>query len=160
MGPVLASRRSRFVPRAARVAALLLVVAGVGLGAAPVAPPAPVETLEDVMQDLKFGLKQLTTALEARKAPDALNAVGDMQRLVVAAKTHEPSNLPKSASKEEKAAQALAFRRDLIGVLRELADIEVDVLDAHLDQALEKVNGPLIQMRDAGHKKYKDKGGR
>jgi len=147
--------------RAARAAALGLLAAALCLGAAPGAPVAAApgavpgeKTLEDVMQGLKEKLKQLSAALEAKKREPALDAVGEMQRLVLLAKTHEPKNLG-DTPKDGRPAQVVAFRKDLIALLRELADVEVDVLDEHYDAALAKANVQVIQMRDAGHKNYK-----
>jgi molybdopterin converting factor small subunit len=141
------------------------LLAALCLGAAPGEPAAAApgavlgeKTLEDVMQGLKEKLKQLSAALEGKKQQDALVAVGEMQRLVQLAKTHEPKNL-NDTPKAGRPAQVVAFRKDLIGMLRELADVEVEVLDEQYDAALAKVNGQVIQMRDAGHKKYKEGGG-
>jgi hypothetical protein len=153
--------RSRLAPRIARAAGLGLLAAALCLGAAPVEPAAAAagailgeKSLKDVMQGLKEKLKQLSAALEAKKQDPALDAVGEMQRLVLLAKTHEPANLD-DTPKAGRPAQVVAFRKDLIGLLRELADVEVDILDEHYDAALVKVNGQVLQMRDAGHKKYK-----
>ena len=160
MRPAPASPR-RLAPRAARAAVLGLLAAALCLGAAPgaavaAAPGAMVgeKSLKDVMQGLKEKLKQLSAALEAKKQDAALDAVGEMQRLVLLAKTHEPANLD-DTPKAGRPAQVVAFRKDLIALLRELADVEVDVLDEHYDAALAKANGQVIQMRDAGHKNYK-----
>jgi hypothetical protein len=141
-----------------------LLAAALCLGAAAVEPAAAApgavpgeKTLEDVMQGLKEELKQLSAALEARKQEPALDAVGEMQRLVLLAKTHEPKNL-NDTPKDGRAAHAVAFRKDLIALLRELTDLEVDVLDERYDTALAAVKGPLLEMREAGHKKYKESG--
>jgi len=165
MRPAPASPRRGLAPRAARAAVLGLLAAALCLGAAPGEPAAAAagavpgeKTLEDVMQGLKEKMKQLSAALEARKHDTALDAVGEMQRLVLLAKTHEPKNL-NDLPKDGRPAHVVAFRKDLIAMLRELADVEVDILDEHYDQALAKVNSQVAQMRDAGHKKYKEGGG-
>ena len=141
------------LPRARLARAVVLGLLALCLGAAPGVPPGE-KSLQGVMQGLKDKLKELTAALEAKKQDPALDAVGEMQRLVLLAKTHEPANL-EDTPKAGRPAEVVAFRKDLIGLLRELADVEVDVLDEHYDAALAKVNGQVIQMRDAGHKKYK-----
>ena len=165
MRPAPAPPRRRLAPRAARAAVLGLLAAALCLGAAPGEPAAAAagaalgeKTLEDVMQGLKEKMKQLSAALEARKHDTALDAVGEMQRLVLLAKTHEPKNL-NDTPKEGRPAQVVAFRKDLIALLRELTDVEVDILDERYDTALAAVKGPVVDMREAGHKKYKEGGG-
>jgi len=151
-----ASLRFRLVPRAA---ALGLVAAALCLGAAPGEPAAAAvgeSTLEDVMKGLKAQLKQLSSSLDGKKQDSALAAVGEMERLVLLAKTHEPANL-NDTPKDGRPAKVVAFRKDLLAVLRELADVEVDILDEKYDAAAAKVSGPLTDMRDEGHDKYRPK---
>ena len=164
MRPAPAPPRRRLAPRAARAAVLGLLAAALCLGAAPGEPAAAAagaalgeKTLEDVMQGLKEKMKQLSAALEARKHDTALDAVGEMQRLVLLAKTHEPKNLS-DTPKDGRPAQVVAFRKDLIALLRELTDVEVDILDERYDTALAAVKGPVVELREAGHKKYKESG--
>jgi hypothetical protein len=138
---------------AQHVALLGLLAAALCLGAAPGAPPGE-KSLQGVMQGLKDKLKELTAALEAKKQEPALAAVGEMERLVLLAKTHEPANL-EDTPKAGRPAQVVAFRKDLIALVRALVDVEAAILDEQYDTALTTVNGQVIQMRDAGHKKYK-----
>ncbi len=120
------------------------------------APPAPGQEpadLEGVMDGIKGQLKSLAGAIGTSNTEAALVAVNDMERLVLLAKKYGPNNMNTVAAADRPAHQ-VAYRKALLGVLKELADVELNVLDGKFDAAMEQLKGPLAEMRDDAHDKF------
>ena len=129
---------------------------GGGQGGQPHAPPAPgaPPDLGDVMNGLKGDLKALDAAVTAKKTDDAINAVSDMERLVIEAKRCQPENIA-DKPEADRAAEVVAFRKDLIAMLTQLVSLETEVLDGKFDAASARISGPLMDLRDESHDKYR-----
>src|SRR5262249_28551928 len=119
-------------------------------------PPAPGQekSLKDVMKGLNANIKTLATACSSKARDPALAAVSEMERLVLVAKPFEPQNLS-DTPEADRAQHVTDFRKDLLGLLKQLADLETEVLDGKFDAATARINGPLIDLRDESHDKYK-----
>ncbi len=116
---------------------------------------APNPELSDVMDEMKARLKALGGALAAKDEPASLEAVSAMQGLALQAKGYIPvgtSKLPKEAQ----AAHVKAFRKELLGLLRHLADLETEVLDGSWDTATQHATVTLKQVRDAAHDRFQE----
>lgn len=106
------------------------------------------------MEGLKTHMKGTAMALQSPEGRDkALEHIAELQRIVLLAKLEAPSNLGEVAEKE-RAEHAKDFRRDLTLVLRELAEMEIHVLDGEMEKAFARVVDPLFPMREAAHEKY------
>ena len=112
------------------------------------------EVVQRAMEGLKGNLKKLRGALEAggRRA-EALAAVAAMQEHALEAKAGHPSNLAEKPE-TERAAHALAFRREIAVLLGELAALEVEVIDGRDQAALARAKDRLIALRDAAHERF------
>jgi hypothetical protein len=110
--------------------------------------------LHGFMKGLKDQLKPAAAAVKAEDAAAALPPIAEMQRLVLLAKLEPPANLAEVAAGEQE-AHATAFRRELATLLGELAQLEIEVLDGRFDEAMARIQGPLFQLREAGHDKFK-----
>lgn len=117
----------------------------------------PAADLADTMGELRGQLKALNGALAAKDEPASLRAVSEMQRLALVAKDAALPGLDKRPA-DQRAAQAKAYRKELLGLLRQLADLEDEVLDGRWDEALQRATVTLKSVRDAAHEKFQDKG--
>lgn len=116
----------------------------------------PEDSLHDVMEAMKPLLKSLSTACAAKAKEPALAAVTEMQRLMLVAKVFEPTTLA-DTPEADRPALLLGFRKDLLRALKELADVELDVLDGNFDAATKRVETSLPDLRDEAHELYKKK---
>jgi len=133
---------------------LALAVVSVAWSTAPT-PDGP--ELHDLMRGLK---KNLRTVGDALKDPagdaQALEALGEMEVLLLAAKKMEPTNLPEVA-RDDREAHTVAFRADLARTLITTLEMEIAVLEGRRDAAAELLRGPLLELRNESHEKYEPK---
>ena len=139
------------------VSALALAVA-IPSGAAPGAPqdPAPASeggVLLEHMKGLKKNLKGVAMSLQKSDSKQVLHHIAEMQRLVLLAKLEAPANLEEKPE-DERESHSTEFRKDMIGLLQELAGMEIEVLDGELEKAFGRVTGSLYRLREAAHEKY------
>lgn len=141
------------------VALSVLVLGLVLLSARPVRAPQDPEpvlaggALLEHMEGLKKNLKGAAMAMQAQDGEKALQHVAEMQRLVLLAKLETPPN-EEEKPEAERDAHRLAFRKDLIHLLQELAGMEVELLDEDWEKAFGRVTGPLFRMRTQAHDRY------
>jgi hypothetical protein len=114
---------------------------------------APRAELSDVMGELKGRLKALSVALAAKDEPAALEALGAMQGLALEAKGCVPPGTEK-LPRDGQAAHVKAFRKELLMLLRQLADLEDEVLDGTWDAATRRATVGLKELRDAAHERF------
>jgi hypothetical protein len=125
----------------------------------PQARPAPhsgqeQSSLRVTMESMKTHLKGLAMALQREDGRDAaLGEVAELQRLVLAAKLETPPGLD-GMPQGERAAHALAFRRELAAVLRELAELEIDLLEGRREAAQTRVRKSLFELRERAHERF------
>jgi len=155
----LSSTTERTLSLAALVLGGVLVLSAVAPAPASPSPmPASAAAATDTdlltaMEGLKTHMKATAMALQGNSTEEALEHIAEMQRLVLLAKLESPPNLEELA-KKERAAHQMAFRKDLIGVLKEFADMEIDVLEGRFEAAFARVVDPLHPTREAAHAKY------
>jgi len=125
-------------------------------GGAPA--PGQEKSLKDVMNGLKNNLKTLSASVTAKAKDPSVAAVSEMERLVLLAKTFEPQNMA-DTPEADRPQHLIDFRKDMLGLLKQLADLETEVLDGKFDAATARINGPLMDLRDESHDKYKKQRG-
>ncbi len=137
------------------LAVALAAFASLCVAFAPAASPRDDGPLHDAMEELGDHLKTIVKSLDDPEAKDArLAAVARMQSLVLVAKLEQPSNMAETPE-AERAAHAVAFRRDLAKLLGELADLELELIDDENDAAMERIKGSLYTLREAAHARYR-----
>jgi len=111
--------------------------------------------LSDAMRGMKVQLKLLTEGLKGPlvNEPQALAALTELQVLTIAAKRGDPPHLDELAPKRQLATRR-AFKADLARLLKELAAMEVDVLEGHPELAVARIRADLMPLRDAAHEKF------
>ncbi len=140
---------------------LLLPLVG-GLALALAAPPTlsgaaarqgdDHEALEEAMHGLKRHIRTLSkSAARPEAVGEALESVVAMQKITLDAKALEA---PHKDGVEDRAAFATAFRADMARLLKELTEIEIDLLEGRHEKAGQRVTGALIQIRNSSHEKY------
>jgi hypothetical protein len=137
----------------------MLPVLFVSAAAWTFAHPAPRAAQEQsalrvTMETMKTHLKGLAMALQRPDGRDAaLGEVAELQRLVLAAKLESPPKLD-DLPEADRAAHASGFRRELAAVLRELAELEIDLLEGRSEAAQARVRKSLFEMRERAHERY------
>lgn len=110
--------------------------------------------LQKYMDGMKTNLKPLGRAAgDPEKLEDSLRYVSELQRLVVLSKLEAPANLDEIPA-EQQVAHRMAYRRDMAAVLKELAEMEIDLLEGKHEEAAKRVRGSLLPARKEGHRKY------
>jgi len=109
--------------------------------------------LEEAMYDLKNHLKKLARALAPETREEALEHVTAMQRIVVDSKELMPSNIDQLAEGDHD-AHRLEYRKEMLTLLTELIAIEMDVMDGNNAGAMERLRGPLLEIRNRSHEKF------
>lgn len=138
--------------RPALLAALPLLALALALPAF-----APAADLAETMGELRGQLKALNGALAAQDEAGSLRALSEMQRLALVAKDTPLPGLGKRPA-DQRAAHARAYRKELLGLLRQLADLEDEVLDGRWDAAAQRATVTLKSVRDAAHEKFQEQG--
>ena len=146
--------------------AVAAVVAGLATASRDASVPLPVvtmdegheggedhEALEDLMYELKGGLKKLSRAMAPETDDQALEILTGMQHAVLNSKALTPSNLEEvpEAKRDEHRAD---FRKEMLALLTELIAIETDILDGKHDEGMKRVRGPLLEIRNRSHDKF------
>ena len=114
---------------------------------------APEADLADVMGQMKGKLKALTVALAAKDEPASLEVLGAMQGLALEAKGFVPPGTDK-LPRDGQAAHVKAYRKQVLALLRQLADLEDEVLDGAWDDATKRATVTLKELRDAAHERF------
>lgn len=111
------------------------------------------EALEEAMYGLKDHLKKLSRALTPEGRDAALSELTEMQRIVLEAKSLTPSNL-EEVPEGARAEHRVEFRKEMLTLLAELVALELDVVEGDNEKALERVRGPLLDIRNRSHDKF------
>ena len=110
------------------------------------------------MNGMKSNLKTLSAACTSKSRDPALAAVSEMERLMLVAKSFEPQNQA-DTPEADRPQHLVDFRKDLLRTLKELADLESELLDGNFDAATKRIESSLMDLRDESHDKYKKKRG-
>jgi len=111
--------------------------------------------LHEIMEQMKDNLKRLGRSLAepSDDLSDALHYISEMQRLALEAKQQQPNNLDE-IPEDQRGEHVKSFRRDILGALQVMVELELAILDGQPEQALELLKGPLLSARKEGHKRY------
>ncbi len=110
-------------------------------------------SVEQAMKSMNRPLRQLRTQIgDATKKDENLRLINDMQRGCVAAKgqpvPHEVTDL--AADDAAKVKMADEYRRELLGALKLMVEVEQAILDDKADEATAKLDA-LVAARDHAH---------
>ena len=110
--------------------------------------------LERAMVGLKDGLKSLSKSLgDPTKNEASLATLTEMQKHVMATKDADPQNL-EDIEEDKRAAHKLAFRADMMRLLVELAEMEISICEGKNEDAMARIRGELVPLRNSSHEKY------
>lgn len=105
------------------------------------------------MKEMGRAMRKLRASVEdAAKRADNLALIGEMQRGCIGAKNLPVPKEVLAAAADEAAKEKLAveYRTRLIGVMRQLLDLEVSVMEDKNDVAKTQLD-ELFKMQKAGH---------
>ncbi|MAF65558.1 MAG: hypothetical protein CMJ84_07855 [Planctomycetes bacterium] len=108
------------------------------------------ETLESHLAKLRRTLRD-----EARR-DESLGHIAAIQLAVLASKAEAPVMTP-GLPEGERAAFQTAYRREMVGMLKELCELEVAVLDGNTGVARTLYKG-IRKLEDDGHERYTEDG--
>jgi soluble cytochrome b562 len=112
--------------------------------------------LDEAMNGLKDHLRQLATTIAGPTGDaETLAHLDAMQQITLGAKALAPANLEAQPADKRGAHQA-DYRRDMARLLRELADMEILVLDGKHAEAKERIKKGLVELRDSAHDKFQE----
>ncbi|MDP6539079.1 MAG: hypothetical protein QF903_02790 [Planctomycetota bacterium] len=149
------------VPSFVLLACLALCVAA----ASPAQPPAqdggegdePLTPLAAQMEDLEAHLAKLRRTLrDETKREESLGHISAIQSAVVASKAERPV-MTDGQPEAEQAAFVTAYRREMVGMLKELCELEVAVLDGNTDLARTLFKA-IKKLEDGGHERFTEDG--
>ncbi len=140
---------------------VVCVVMGMTLLAANVAsqdPPAegtePAPELFDHMLEVKSIVRDLVrSAADPANKEESLQLMTELQEHIVAAK----SMIPPAAElkpEAERPAFLLGFRRAMTELLREITELELDIIEDRNEQAVQRITTTIIAMRDKAHEVF------
>lgn len=117
----------------------------------------PETVLAGHMEVLESHLAKLRRTLrDEDRRDESLAHIAGIQAAVVASKAEAPVMLP-SILEGERAAFQTAFRREMVGMLKRLCDLELAVLDGETDQA-RTIFKVIRKMEDDGHERFTEDG--
>jgi len=76
-----------------------------------------------------------------------------LQGHIIAAKEMAPPSA-EAKPESERPAFVLSFRKAMTELLREVAELELDIIEDRNEQAVERITTTLIQMRDKAHEVF------
>jgi hypothetical protein len=139
---------------------LVVIVAGFGFAASAVRgqdPPVASEPdleLFDHMLEIKGLVRDLArSSAKPETRDDALRGVAELQKHVVAAKSMSPPGVD-AKPEAERVAFVLSFRKAMTELLREVAELELDIIEDRNDEAVARITTTLIEMRDKAHETF------
>lgn len=134
--------------------ALALMVLCLAVAARPA--PTSDDALHEVMMGLKRHLKDLGRSVsDAAQNEQSLTSIAEMQALALQGKPLAPPNLD-TVDRDKRPAHQAAFRADMARMLRELAQMEIDILEGRNADAVATIQGKLFELRDSSHDKYQE----
>lgn len=117
----------------------------------------PETVLAGHMEVLEAHLAKLRRTLrDEDRRDESLAHIAGIQAAVVASKAEAPAMLA-SILEGEQAAFQTAYRREMVGMLKHLCDLELAVLDGETDQA-RTIFKVIRQMEDDGHERFTEDG--
>ncbi len=97
-------------------------------------------------------LREIVT--DEEKIKESLKLVLNMQRKLLATKMMKPG-VVSEASKDERDALQREFRVLINKALREVINVEIEILEGEGDAALQRISGALSTAMKAGHEKFR-----
>ncbi|MEZ6318904.1 MAG: cytochrome b562 [Phycisphaerales bacterium] len=136
--------------------AALAVLPLVGAGEPPEHKPGN-QQLHDTMEQMKDALKATGGILKDPEAPldDALKYVTQLEAAVVESKSMTPARVAR-LDQPERDIELREYQRTQAKVLGELVNLELALLDGDREAAAGVINGPLRELRQQGHERFKD----
>ena len=123
------------------------------------AQPLPVhggnEKIEHPMEDLNGSLKRLEKALAAKDTAAALPLIIKMQSACQEAKVEAPAKSAEISDAAKKAEFLNGYRKTMIGLQKDLLDIEALLIDGKADEAAKIVAEKVKPSKKSGHDAYK-----
>ena len=148
---------SRFSPRSITLGLLFAIAPGLYAVETSSTEITDDSKLEEAMGGLVDGLKPLAKSLkDPEQNAASLGFISAMQAHTHAAKVLSPTNLDEFKG-EARAAHLLAYRADMTRLLRELCEMEIEICEGKNEDALARIRGGLIPLRNASHEKYQPK---
>ncbi|MDP3972754.1 MAG: biotin carboxylase N-terminal domain-containing protein [Candidatus Nanopelagicales bacterium] len=129
-------------------------------------PPTAIEALGD-----KVTARHIAQRVGAPLVPGTADPVKDASEVVEFAQTNGLPIAIKAAfggggrglkvarnldeiPEDQREEHVKSFRRDILGALQVMVELELAILDDQPEQALELLKGPLLSARKEGHKRY------
>lgn len=136
--------------------AALVVLPLIGAGEPPEHKPGN-PRLHREMEKMKDALKATAGIIKDPEAPldDALKYVAQLEGAVVDAKSMTPLRVSR-LEKPEREIEFREYQRTQAKVLGELVNLELALLDGDREAASQVIAGPLRELREQGHDRFKD----
>lgn len=116
--------------------------------------PGEGPNLHAAMEQMKRDLRTVAESIaDPAKSEVTLQGLGRMLAAAGASQSGEPKNLAEIPA-EGHAAHKLAFRRALVVLARDIADIELLVLDGKHAEAAAMLQAKVVLVRDSAHEKF------
>ncbi|MCY2958806.1 MAG: cytochrome b562 [Planctomycetota bacterium] len=111
-------------------------------------------SLHGAMEQMGNEMKRVSESIaDPAKNEATLQGLGRMLMAAGASQNGEPKNLAEIPA-DKQAAHKLAFRRALVVLARDIADIELLVLDGKNAAAAEMLESKVVAGRDSSHEKF------
>ena len=106
------------------------------------------------MEQMKDELRSLQkTVADPAQNEATLKSLTHMQHLAIDGKLGAPSNMA-DVPADKQAAHKVAFRREMLKLVKDLAEVELLVIDGKNAEADKMVKSVIVADRDAGHDKF------
>ena len=130
-----------------------MVVLQPGFSSPPAASSTD-EAMDRAMVGLKDGLRSLSKSLgDPKKNEESLKTLTEMQGHVMAVKDVDPQNI-EEVEEARRPAHKMAFRADMMRLMRELCEMEIEVCEGKNEDAMARIRGQLVPLRNSSHEKY------
>lgn len=133
---------------------LLCLGAGLTHSALPAQPRAlAVDELEAVMEKLDENLEAVVAAIDKKDAAAGLELMTKLQQGCITAKTMTPPKT-KTVGEKDKALFLAGYRKQLMHLLKAMADLEIALIDGDFAKATETIE-QIDKLKKSGHDDFK-----
>lgn len=119
-------------------------------------PPASAKEggdLEDVMHGIDKNFEAVIAAIEKKDGPAALELMTKLEQGVLSARLLTPPKL-RTVEEKDKPAFVAGYRKQMMTLLKAMADLEIALIDGKLDDA-QKLTDEIDNIKKSGHDAYK-----